>query len=893
MFDDSIKFKYNWRNYQERILNEVKKYINDKKINIVAAPGSGKTIIGLELTRIINNPVIILAPTIVIRDQWVERFINNFTNFKNIPDWISTDIYNLKFFNVVTYQSLHYAYKKQVNKADTDNDTDDITEDEDNKVIDKDIIKTYDLINQINEKNITTIVLDEAHHLKSEWWKSLISVVKNIKDHTIISLTATPPYDVEYSMWKKYEELCGEVDAEISIPELVADNNLCPHQDYIYFSYPTKEEKESISKYNVKLYDLINNIKKDTNLINAVANHKYIKSPKSYEEEILSNVSYYSSMLIFLNSANVRIPRDNVAILGHNKTIPRLTVEWLEILLKNIIFDDTKNYKNYEDTIKNIKSMLNSLGIIEKRDIIIRENNYLKKIFLNSSAKLESINKIVDIEYSNLKDSLRMVILTDYIRKEYLEDTNISVNKIGVLPIFINLLNSNVSYKLAILTGSFFIIPKLLKQKLIDLCIEEKINLDRINFQKLNISNDYILLNINGNEKNKVMGLIQSLFSNGQINIIIGTKSLLGEGWDEPSINSLILASFVGSYMLSNQMRGRAIRVNKDPNKTANIWHLVCVNDKTIYDSSEEIENVNYNLDFEMLKRRFNGIIGIDYDYDIIQNGIERLNGVYPPFNKDKVIQINKKMEDLSINRSLMYKRWKDITNKLNDCNYKICDKLDIPKSEYFNKMWSIDYKFLITLILEIIFLVIVVMTGSVYSTIILLINTIFTLIAIFKEIKIFTPRKIIEQVGYTILQCLCEFKFIKTNFHNMKVIAKQNNSNNLVETYIIGGTSYENNLFIQALRELFDKSTVQRYFIAKLDLTKNKIKDYYNVPKILSQNKEISSRFHKIWCKRISNCSLIYSNNKVGRALLIKARMKNINFVSKVAMGKKAIFWK
>ena len=53
--------------------------------------------------------------------------------------------------------------------------------------------------------------------------------------------------------------------------------------------------------------------------------------------------------------------------------------------------------------------------------------------------------------------------------------------------------------------------------------------------------------------------------------------ALLGEGWDAPCINTLVLASSVGSFMLSNQMRGRAIRVDSaQPQKTANIWHLVC-----------------------------------------------------------------------------------------------------------------------------------------------------------------------------------------------------------------------------------------------------------------------------------------------------------------------------
>ena len=111
MFDSSIKFKYSWRPYQDRVLKQVEKYIKDKRVHIVAAPGSGKTVLGLELARFLNKPVIIFAPTVTIKNQWVDRFISSFTDFKTVPDWISTDIYNLKYFNVVTYQALHCAYQ--------------------------------------------------------------------------------------------------------------------------------------------------------------------------------------------------------------------------------------------------------------------------------------------------------------------------------------------------------------------------------------------------------------------------------------------------------------------------------------------------------------------------------------------------------------------------------------------------------------------------------------------------------------------------------------------------------------------------------------------------------------------------------------------------------------
>jgi hypothetical protein len=43
----------------------------------------------------------------------------------------------------------------------------------------------------------------------------------------------------------------------------------------------------------------------------------------------------------------------------------------------------------------------------------------------------------------------------------------------------------------------------------------------------------------------------------------MATKSLLGEGWDAPCINALMLAGFVGSFVLSNQM------------STASAWRML------------------------------------------------------------------------------------------------------------------------------------------------------------------------------------------------------------------------------------------------------------------------------------------------------------------------------
>lgn len=47
IYEEILSFKGEWRNYQKRILQHIQTYLADKKVHIVAAPGSGKTTIGM------------------------------------------------------------------------------------------------------------------------------------------------------------------------------------------------------------------------------------------------------------------------------------------------------------------------------------------------------------------------------------------------------------------------------------------------------------------------------------------------------------------------------------------------------------------------------------------------------------------------------------------------------------------------------------------------------------------------------------------------------------------------------------------------------------------------------------------------------------------------------
>lgn len=207
-----VAFRKTWRPYQKRILDELSSHLNDEHLHVIAAPGSGKTVLGLEVVCRLNRPALILAPTLTIRDQWVQRFCEFFLpDGEGCPEWITTHIHEPRLITVSTYQALHCACSGE---QDGDDEPDpEETEAEENggsDYIDTELpCEIVDLPAMLNAAGVRTLVVDEAHHLRTNWWKSLIKVKQDMDNPAVVVLTATPPYDVPVPEWERYRELCG------------------------------------------------------------------------------------------------------------------------------------------------------------------------------------------------------------------------------------------------------------------------------------------------------------------------------------------------------------------------------------------------------------------------------------------------------------------------------------------------------------------------------------------------------------------------------------------------------------------------------------------------------------------------------------------------------------
>ncbi|MBS7056798.1 MAG: DEAD/DEAH box helicase family protein [Streptococcus salivarius] len=882
---NQLSFKGQWRQYQRRVLDKAESFMDDGKIHLVAAPGSGKTTLGIEFIQRFGNPTLILVPTVTIRQQWVDRIKQAFLSDDNLVEQlISQDLKRPKMITVATYQALHSAMNQVVGDSLIE-DTDDESQQEHFDFQGFDIRKTF------GDQDLGTLCLDECHHLRNEWWKSLESFHKAFPNIKMISLTATPPYEGEPALWERYISMCGEIDEEITVPELVKEGTLCPHQDYVYFAFPTKEERAQLDQFDKQKLNFLTKLSSDINFSNTIQSSPALSGKIGYDD-LLANPKYLSATLIFLRSKELPFPQRFQELLSA-KTLPTFTLEWFETLLNGVIFQVPNWYGFTEEAFNQLKSDLKANGLIERNQVKLIRNKKQDVLLNQSLGKLNAVRDIFKAEYQALGSKLRQLVLTDFIRKDFqvhLGDKNAQFTQLGVLSYFESIRREMIeqtwTVPVAVLTGSLVIIPTSAKEHLERLIPNSRLSYDVIGQLS---QEDYLKVSISGSYHDLVTALTQ-LFQDGYIKVIIGTKSLLGEGWDAPCVNSLILASFVGSFMLSNQMRGRAIRVWPDnPNKTSNIWHLVSINlsprkwfeiqdDNEKYDETLELQLYALSPDLDLLDRRMTQFLGLHYQELTIESGIDRLDLNQIAFSRKGLEKLNQKAITLSQKREELKDRWQEalpLYEEMEVVTQVEVDKQFLPLA-YLNdwmKALLISQAFAATYF--IIDLGRYLIVGKLYEQSLLILLLALLILTVFwgRYFIYRSPYKRLETFGKAIHQALLDSGQIETK-ESAPRVAKDSKRAIYNAIYLKGASMREKEIFAQALTEFFAPIENQRYILKSCHKVKDQT-EFFAVPSMFEKRKADAESFLRHIQKSVGKYNLIYTRSVQGRPILLEARIK------------------
>lgn len=641
---ERMQFNGVWRDYQARVLDVMNSHLGDERLHLVAAPGAGKTVLGLEIVRTLARPALVFAPTVAIREQWVQRLCPLFMAEPPAASEVSRELADPRPITLATYQALD-----SLRRGD----------------------ELGGLIETLNGAGPWTLVLDEAHHLRREWWRCLEALAAGLTDVRILALTATPPYDVGFDEWSRYEGLCGPIDFEIGIPELVRNGDLCPHQDHVVLSEPSTDVLMQLDRRRAAIAALQGDLRRDAPLLDGLLAHPWLTEPEAHVEAILEAPELLSAVLVLLGSAGRELPPGPLKLLGASPDdLPAPSLFWLERFLDGIVGKSAGAFPLGADRLKDLRRRLHREGLIEGGKVRLWQTRSVFQLLASSLAKLGSIADIARAEEASLGSALRMVILSDHIRAGELPAEpggEFTPAKLGVVPIFETLRRAGVADEaLGVLTGSLVIVPRSALGSIDEVAAGVHLDPRAISRSSLPACPDHVRLQIAKGTAADLVKLVTALFAGGRIRVLVGTQSLLGEGWDAPALNSLVLASNAASFMLSNQMRGRAIRKDPaSPRKVANVWHLATIEPASRSLWAEAADALNWGYlnddglgglsDAQQLARRFKAFEGISNgDSTLIESGIGRL-GLDPAVSAE---ESNRRSFLLAADRAATADRW-------------------------------------------------------------------------------------------------------------------------------------------------------------------------------------------------------------------------------------------
>ncbi len=146
--------------------------------------------------------------------------------------------------------------------------------------------------------------------------------------------------------------------------------------------------------------------------------------------------------------------------------------------------------------------------------------------------------------------------------------------------------------------------------------------------------------------------VVTEFFRMGGTRLLVGTRGLLGEGWDAPGVNCLVDLTSATTPGAVVQLRGRSLRRDpENPGKVAINWSVACVADGVLGDA-----------DWRRLVRKHRGYLAPDEQGDLV-DGVAHLADGFSEFRtpeSDGIEAANVRAVRRSRERGRVADQWND-----------------------------------------------------------------------------------------------------------------------------------------------------------------------------------------------------------------------------------------
>ena len=625
-----LQFQYPFRKYQQMILTQVEgSWAKERQHHLVAPPGAGKTIVGLELIRRRGRPAVVFCPTTTIQQQWHEKL----KLFTEDDQWVlqngSVEARALANITILTYQILstpgenvefvaRLAHKKWAEElVQSGQVTDEAAaearirelEAANPRVARAEISKRYrrlkrtfledpefdgrqflhrnavDLIDRLVALDVGVVVLDECHHLLDYWAFILRELIRELRDVHVVGLTATLPDPSNQREYENYHGLLGEVDFEVPTPAVVKEGNLAPYRDLVFFCKPTRRELTYLKGIQDHFTAAVTQVAA-TPFFREWLLAQFGEGRGAYQAFLNEQPFLCIAAVKYLRAQGAGLPA-GVALIPEMRD--SLTVDdWLTLLEQFALRDlkispDREKQKLYRE----LRTMLLGFGISITEVGIRHQRSPGDLVLALSEAKDGAAVRILQEEHIALGQRLRAVVITDYermsARTRRLRDV-LHPEAGSAVRAFRALITDPKTNALdPILVTGKIVLADADKQALLDQGIHQWQAERQLDFAwEWRPTDDPCIVELTGTGKDwrsrTYVALVTHLFELGLSQCLVGTRGIFGEGWDALSLNTLIDLTSVTTSTGVQQIRGRTIRL--DPawtHKVAHNWDVVCV----------------------------------------------------------------------------------------------------------------------------------------------------------------------------------------------------------------------------------------------------------------------------------------------------------------------------
>ena len=662
------------RDYQQSLLDRLHP-ADGSTLHLLAPPGSGKTLMGLELAVRNGRRALVLVPTTVIGAQWIHQaqklFISPAVGSPSVTGSVGTHLPSARpeqaaeaaDLTVLTYQSLaavgsspawsdaarsHWlteltadgrsagSAEAWLKRLEADNPRaynrglrsrtatirrriDELDDDAIDSILGPGARARLDAL---ITAGVATIVLDECHHLKAHWAIVVHYLVRRLKraglSPTLIGLTATEPSGEDRSA-RRYRALLGDVDAEVPVPAVIRAGHLAPCRQLAWFTLPSTEETTFLATAGEELHHRVGELLLSPDgidyLLEVVAppisstapgggsgsgplpriagaddHHVSATAKPPEEDELVRRIVAGFDADPLLAASAAALLRKTGSYRGtalSTRVVPLLPeLDLLDLddelrLLGRYAHDRLLAAPERRRDWESTRELLRGFGLYLTDSGIRAGRSPVDTITAASRAKDTAVVDILRHELDSIGERLRAVVVTDAAEHsaphralDVLGPASRPGPAGGAMRCMSTLLSDADLRSLH---------PVLLTSSRLSLASGDTSLLDRLRRSTglaLPATDDGWMLSVTGQGVGSA-GLVlavSELVAAGEVRLVVGTRGLLGEGWDCPAVNTLIDLTAATTSASTQQLRGRTMRL--DPgwaDKVAHNWSVTCL----------------------------------------------------------------------------------------------------------------------------------------------------------------------------------------------------------------------------------------------------------------------------------------------------------------------------